>query len=118
MTSVSAALRELAEPWVGGERVKVAIDRAARKAGLQFWRAYDLWYEKARCVQPFEITQIEAALAKKRESEARNELHELRLRLAKLESALLTTDEDFYRPQITALRTVGGKSGGSDSSLD
>ena len=34
MTDPAAALRELAEPWSRGDRVKVAIDRAARRAGL------------------------------------------------------------------------------------
>lgn len=118
MTSVPAALRELAEPWAGGEPVKAAINRAAKAAGLKYWRTFDLWYEKARRVEPFEIDQIETALAEKREREAQNEFRELTARLRRLEASLLSKDQDFYRPQITALRSLRGAAGGDDSSMD
>ena len=93
-------LRELAEPWAGGEKVKVAIDRAARLAGLKYWRAFDIWYGKARCVQDFEVEAISSALERKRELEARNELQNLRTRLARLESLLVQRDEDFHRHEV------------------
>ena len=54
MTDARAALHELAEPWSRGDRVKVAIDRAARRAGLAYWRAFDIWYGKARRIEPHE----------------------------------------------------------------
>lgn len=94
------ALRELSEPWAPGDRVKAAIQRAARLSGLSYWRCFDLWYDKARRVDPQEIKAIADALARKREREAGNELQELRTRLAKLESRLSQVDEDFYRPTI------------------
>jgi predicted phage-related endonuclease len=111
MTDVRAALHELAEPWSRGDRVKVAIDRAARRAGLSYWRAFDIWYGKARRIDPDEADRIQAALQRKSEEHARNEFHELRTRLLRLESLLVQTDQDFHRPTIDqtrdAVRDIG-----------
>ena len=96
-------LRELAEPWPSGSKVKSAIERASRLCRLPYWRCFDIWYGKARRVEPSEITAIADALERKRELGAKNELAELRTRLARLEARLLSTDEDFYRPQIDFL---------------
>lgn len=105
------ALRELAEPWTPGDRVKAAIERASRRSGLSYWRCFDIWYGKARRIDAFEITAIADAVEKKRSLEARNELQELRTRLAKLESRLAQTDEDFYRPQIDFFGRMACRSG-------
>lgn len=94
------ALRELSEPWSRGDRIKTAIDRVARQTGLSYWRAFDIWYGKARQIQHEEIKAIEAALERKRETEAKNELHTLKVRLARLEGLLLSADEDFHRVTI------------------
>lgn len=94
------ALRELAEPWPSGSSVKEAINRASRLSRLSYWRCSDIWYRKARRIDAAEMTAIGDAVAHKREKEARNELQELRTRLAKLEARLATTDEDFYRPTL------------------
>ena len=104
-------LKELAEPRPGGELVKTAINRAARLCRLPYWRCFDLWYGKARRVEPAEITAIADALERKRELEASNELAELRRRLARLEARLLSTDEDFYRPHIDFLGRRACQSG-------
>jgi hypothetical protein len=97
------ALRELIEPRSAEEPIKTAIQRAARLSGLSYWRCFDIWYRKARRVEGFEITAIADALERKRELEAKNELAQLRLRLSRIEARLLSTDEDFYRPQIDFL---------------
>ncbi len=102
--SLGDALKELAEPSSRGDRVKIAIDRAARRAGLAYWRAYDIWYGKARRVEPFEVALVSEALKKKRQEEARNEFYELKKRLAILESRLVQTDEEFHREDINSLR--------------
>jgi hypothetical protein len=119
MTITAAdALRELAAPWNPGDRIKAAIDRAARRAGLTYWRAFDIWYGKARRIEEFERDAIADALAKKREQEASRELHELKTRLARLESVLVLQDPAFHRPQIDALGvSVRGPRRG-DSALD
>lgn len=102
--SVGNALKELAEPSARGDRVKAAIERAARLSGLSYWRTFDLWYCKARRVEAYELDAIHDALAKKRAGEARNELSELRLRLTRLESLLVQTDPDFHRPTTDFVR--------------
>jgi len=62
-------LRELAQPVGADDRVKSQIGQAARRAGLSYWRAFDLWYRKARRVEAVEIEAIRAArAARSRES--------------------------------------------------
>lgn len=97
MTDVADELMELAEPWERGDRVKAAIERAARRCGLSYWRAFDIWYGKARRIEPEERAAISDALEKKRNEATRNELHDLRLRLARLEARLVQSDPDFSR---------------------
>ena len=113
MTDVSASLRALSEPWERGDKIKAAIARSARAADLPYWRAFDIWYGKARRIEPEETARIEAALQRKSEEHARNELHELRTRLIRLEALLVSTDPDFHRPTINqtreALRDMGRK---------
>lgn len=100
---VSAALKELSEPHSRDEKITAIIARSAHLAGLTYSRCFEIWYARARRIEQAEIARISDALEKKREREARNELQELRTRLAKLEARLLSTDEDFYRPQIDFL---------------
>lgn len=113
MTDAAAMLRELSEPWGSGEYVKNAIERAGKLASLSYWRAFDIWYRKARRVEQFEIDQISEALRLKQEKAAKNELHDLKLRLAKLEAQLSSSmDPDFHRPSIDfardQMRDLGG----------
>lgn len=109
MTNITADLRELGEPL---HPVKSAIARAARAAGLTNTRTFDLWYGKARRVEQYERDAVAAALDKKRREAARNELHELRTRLLRLESLLVQSDPDFHRESLAAnrehLRALGG----------
>ena len=122
MNDAASSLRELAEPWVGGEKIKIVIDRAARRAGLAYWRAYDIWYGKARRIEPFERDAINDAVDRKRREATRNELHELRFRLEKLESLLVRSDPEFHRADVDAvrsqIRTIHGIRRTSDSSVD
>lgn len=105
------ALRELSEPWPSGERVKSAIARAARLSGIAYWRAFDLWYQKARRIEPSEMAALADALQRKRELEAKNELHDLKMRFAKLEALMASTDEEFYRPTIDWIGKMACRSG-------
>jgi hypothetical protein len=106
----SNMLRELSEPWSSGEKVKSALDRTARTARLSYWRAFDIWYRKARRVEDYEIAQIAEALRIKNERAAKNELHELKLRLARLE-ALVSSDADFHSPTIDFARETMRRAG-------
>jgi hypothetical protein len=98
VTDVQAALRELAEPSVRGDRVKAAIERAARLTGLSYWRAFDIWYGKARRIEEAERARIAEAVEQKRRAAARHELHELRTRIAKLETLFAQAGADHARP--------------------
>lgn len=114
MSEAAKWLRELSEPWDTGEKIKSAIDKAARLSGLSYWRAFDIWYRKARKVEDYEIAQIAEALHLKNERAARNELHQAKLLLARLEARLNAGDTDFYRADIDGLRQAASGTGGSN----
>jgi len=113
MSDAATMLRELSYPWEPGERIKNIIDRTSRMCRLDYWRTYDIWYRKARKIHDYEIEQIAQALQIKTERAARNELHDLKLRLTRLEASLSAGDSDFYRPSIDhagdMVRQLGGK---------
>ncbi len=101
----AGALRKLSEPWERGDKVKRAIERSARIARLSYSRCFEIWYGRARRIEQAELLRISEALEQKNRKDARNELSELRLRLARLESLLVQTDPDFHRPTIDFVRT-------------
>lgn len=103
MSDITKQLHALAEPRPGGEYVKTAIQRAAKLAGLEYWRAFDIWYGKARLVRDFEREAVSVALKQKNRLETRNEVRDLRTRLAILESRLTRIDPDFHSEEISAL---------------
>lgn len=86
----------------GGGRIKRAIDRAASRSRLPHNRVREIWYGRARRIEPFERAMIDPSLGALRK-DVRNELEDLRQRFARLEMALSTIDEDFYGPDIDAL---------------
>ena len=94
------ALRELSRPWLDGEGKKRPIERAAKLAGLKYWRAFDIWYRKARRIEHHEAEAIARALDEKNTKDARNELSELRLSLERLEAKLSKMDQNFNRTTI------------------
>lgn len=99
----SALLRELADFPHRIHRVKAAIACVARLIPLKHSRAFDIWYEKAKCFRDFEGEAILAAVARKRELDAANELQSLRKRIEILEARLRSGDADFHSPTLTAL---------------
>jgi hypothetical protein len=111
-----AMLRELSLPWLAGERMKTVIDRTSRLARLTYWRTYDIWYGKARRVEPHEIDQIAEALAIKNEKAARNEIHEARILLARVEARLNAINSDFHSAHIDGLRSQASHLGGCNPS--
>lgn len=114
----SIMLRELSLPWDAGERMKSVLNRVSRACRLPYWRTSDLWYQKARRVEQFELNQIREALQTKREKAARNELHELKTRILKLEASLASKDTEFFRPDIDFYRAMFGEHGGTNSALN
>ena len=113
----SKMLKELSEPWPSGELVKVAMGRAAKLAGLSYWRCHDIWYGKARKVEGYEIEQIAAALQRKNEKDAANDLRDLKFRLAQLESRLSSGDSNFHSPSIDHARDWLRRFGSTGRSL-
>lgn len=116
MSDAATMLRELSYPWEPGEKVKAVIDRTSKLCRLTYWRTFDIWYRKARKVEDYEVAQIAEALRIKNEKAARNELHDLKLRLARLE-ATLQGDPDFHRPTIDHTREMVRQMGGKNRSL-
>jgi hypothetical protein len=101
---VAAMLRELSKPHSPGEKIAVVIARTARLAGLSYSRCYEIYYRRARRIEQAEVARISEALEQKKRLDARNELSELRLRLARLESLLAQTDPEFHRPSFDLVR--------------
>jgi hypothetical protein len=99
----SKALKELSEPHSRDEKIVTIIERCARLAGLSYSRCYEIYYGRARRIEPEEIARISEALDQKNRRDARHEISDIRLRIAKLE-ALLGADADFYRPTITQVK--------------
>src|SRR5258708_37399719 len=66
------ALRELSQPWTMGDRIKSAIERAARQSGLAYWRAFQIWYGKARRPKGLEPARTSAGLDNTHEQSARD----------------------------------------------
>lgn len=104
----SKLLKELAEPSSRGDRIKATVTRVSRLIGLSYWRTYDIWYAKAHRIEPAEQDQILSALAAKREATARNEIHELRTRLVRLEALLAQGSTDFLRAAPNPVRPSAG----------
>jgi hypothetical protein len=105
MSDIAADLRALADD---GLKIHDAIASAARRAGLSRWRAFDIWYGKARRIEADERARVAEALDRKRKEAARNELRDLRIRLEILEARLRQGDEDFHRHDVAALRQSRG----------
>lgn len=112
MSETAKWLQELAEPRLGGEKVYVAIERAAKLAGFAYWRAREIWYSKARQIETFEIDQIADAIKEKNERDARNELRDLKARIARMESLLAQGDKNFHSPSINHARELVRQLGG------
>lgn len=96
----SLQLQALSEPWRKGDRVKSAVNRVAKFVGLPYWRCYDIWHGRARLIKPRELDLIAAAVQKKQEEDARNELRALKTRLEILEARLAKEAAEFHQPEI------------------
>ena len=104
MTDFPAALKQL-----GGTDglMKERVARAAKAAGLSASRAFDIWYGKARRIEPHEETAILSALVEKRlADDEKNELHALKISLARLETQLSQTQAALARAQADGNRAA------------
>jgi len=101
---VAEKLKALSQPHDRGEKIEDIIARSARLAGLKYSRCYEIWYRRARRIEPAEVVRIDDALKQKQAKETRNELSELRLRLTRIESLLVLSDAEFHRETIDITR--------------
>lgn len=112
MSDASAMLKSLAEPWRPGEFLKDVLERCMPLTGLKYSRAYEIWYDRAKRIEPHEVDAIAAALAKKNKGEVWREITELKNRLARLETIVAGSNEEFGQPTVpmgrTGLRVAGG----------
>lgn len=119
VAEASFRLRRLAEPYQAGDRVKAAIQRAAKRAGLPIQRAENLWYGEARLVRAEEMDAIrqadDARLAK--EHNAREQAQQLGALFAAVASHLRETDADVDRDDIAALVKAARRLGAGDSAV-
>jgi hypothetical protein len=105
---VSRRLRALAEPRPVGDRVKVAIQRAARATGLTYWRAYDHWYGKAKTIHAEEIEMIRRAELNKARGASRELIQFARDFEAMAERAS-RIDPEMVGPFADAMRDIAGR---------
>lgn len=112
VAQASALIREVAP--IEGATVGERILYVARKLGWRHSRAREIWYEQARRIDAKEMDQLREARKTRKLQEATNEYRELRARIARIEAALLASDENFHRPQIDALQQSIGRFSGVD----
>ena len=103
---IAKALKVLSEPHLRDEKMVTIIERSASAAGLSYSRAYEIIYRRARRIEPAEVVRIQEALDRKRQRDARNELGELQIRIARLEQYFIQTDEAFHREDLNALGEI------------
>ena len=120
VAEASFRLRRLAEPYPAGDRVKAAIQRAAKRAGLPTQRAENLWYGEARLVRAEEMDAIRQAdeARQAKENHAREQAQQLGALFAAVANRLCETDADGNRDDIAALVKAARALGGADSAVD
>ena len=103
---IAKALKALSEPHLRDEKMITIIERSAQLAGLSYSRAYEIIYGRARRIEPAERVRIEEALDRKNQRDARHELRELQVRIAKLETYFIQSDENFHREDLARLGDI------------
>lgn len=109
---VSDGLRFLAGPMRDGDKVKSRIARAARAAGLSYWRAFDLWYGRARAIKAQELEAVRAAKARRSQEDSDDlaaiaqDFEELAERVARLASSSDWEGADRMRSIAGRLRRL------------
>jgi len=117
VAEMAQLVRYAADPAVPGERVPHAIARAARRLGWSRSRVKAFWYGEARRIEAHEIEEARSLAAERaRDVELlRDEYRRAIEIMARLEARLTRTDEDFFSPEINALRAGTSPSTGAGS---
>lgn len=95
---IARLLKQLADPVVAGESVKMCIRRASTRAGLPYGQTKRLWYREWRDIPAFMADNIREKAA----------AHDRRLKQAAYQAvvALQESDPDFYRDCIEAMGDI------------
>lgn len=111
LVEASALLKIMAAP----EKGKRALLALSRKLPWSYRHIKAVWYCEERtmvCADQMKQLRRAAKLAQE-EQEATNEIAQLRARLARLESLLLTQDEAFHSENLAAVRVQADRLGRS-----
>src|ERR1700722_8847525 len=107
VSEASVLIRQVAEPRPGGDSVKAAIRRAARRLGFEHSRAKDIWYANARRINAEEIDALRRATSRRNQEEVvRAEAIVAIDRLVALPEPLASTDKDFHRETLAQIDDV------------
>lgn len=96
-------LRSLGEKVLPGAKGEAVIGRVASLVGLEYSRTFELWYGRARRVEPYELQQLREAQAKLELRWLENELHNWRIALARMETKAAALRADLDRPRFDLL---------------
>lgn len=100
---MSGHVRSLASPANPGESVKACIRRVSMRTGIGFGQVRRLWYGEWRVVP----AHVADRLRKAAEAHERQIEHQLAARMRQSLAAMETSsDPEFYRPQIEAVRQL------------
>lgn len=90
------------------ENRKSWLAKAARKIGITPRQTRSLFYMEGGLKAEI-VDRVRAARRQRLEIEAKNELAEITARIARLETILRISDQDFHGPEIDALREMAGR---------
>lgn len=100
------------------------LERAARRAGITYRSARALFYCEPHQPRAAVVDQVRAAVSQQKREEAisREELAEMRTRIALAEARFDRMDAEFFHPTIEAFRQatspLGAQANGSDRRSD
>lgn len=90
------------------ENRKSWLSKAARKIGITPRQTRSLFYMEGGLRAEI-VDRVRAARRQRLELEAKNEFAEITARIARLETILRISDQDFHGPEIDALREISGR---------
>lgn len=99
---------KLIAPPVEGANIKARIASAAKATGLSYWRAWDLWYGKARRIDAHEADAIRTARARRAER-ASHDLQALAVEMETLAERLAALAALGSRQEIDRARALADR---------
>lgn len=104
MSTASALLRDIAGPR-GDGGVKAQIARAARRVGLTYSRAFEIWYGRARRIEARKMDKLRAIASGRAD---RVEMKRIADDMENLAARIARVDAEMGGPQADAWRALAG----------